>query len=141
MGVLGRPDLFYKTAVYWFEDNASVLAGLIRGASREAELDNGAASLHTVLAALQCRVWFEWIESKANWADGASRELEQHRWTSDAGFQFTRQEVPVWPWAADPEERVAHAKQVCSSLEQRWAGGASLGEGGREVPRDIVVDV
>jgi hypothetical protein len=65
--------------IIWFEDNSVVLAGLVKGTSMNPELDRGAATGHLLLSQIQARVWFEYIETKSKWSDGASRELDKHK--------------------------------------------------------------
>ena len=122
MGLIAAPEMFIGRDVYWFEDNASVLAGVVKGSSREAELDNGLASIHTILASLQTRVWFEWVESKSNWADGSSRLLEADPWVHKHGFSVSRAVVPVWPWEAEPQSRVDEAKRLRASCGRNSGG-------------------
>ena len=57
-----------------------------------------------MLAELQVRLWFEYVETRANWSDGASRELYKHEWTRQ---NFTMKEVTLqeWPWQDLGEER------------------------------------
>ena len=100
--------------MYWFEDNAVVLSGLAKGASHGEELDRGNAAAHLMLAELRARCWFEYIESKSNWADGAGRLLEADPWIHAHHFQVTRGEVPHWPWLAPAEERLTWVKYSCS---------------------------
>ena len=104
-GVLrGRP-------VLWFEDNAAVLAGLVKGSSSTADLDQGVAVIHLLLAALQVRVWFEYVESAANWSDGVSRELEKDPWAQANGFPVAIAEVPLWPWTVEADYRTQRVLQ------------------------------
>ena len=51
-------------------------------------------AIHLVLYALQARVWWDWIESKANWSDGASRQFRQCPWTRKHGFTLIEVEQP-----------------------------------------------
>ena len=105
----------------WFEDNAAVLASVIKGASSEEELDSGMASVHTILAALGTRVWFEWVESQANWSDGASRLLESDTWAPAHNFVLQRTSVPTWPWEAEGPTRAKEARAIACQSEQSWA--------------------
>ena len=83
-----------------------MLAGLARGANRTAELDAGTTTIHLAFAALRCRVWFEYVESDANWSDGPSRELLGNQWLRDKGFSAHTTSIPTWPWLLDPDTRV-----------------------------------
>ena len=60
-------------SLLWFEDNSAVLSGLVKGSSGHPMLDAGTATIHLLLAALEARAWFEYVESDSNWSDGASR--------------------------------------------------------------------
>ena len=46
---------------------------LIRGASREEDVNMMAEITQLVAMDLQCHIWFEWVDSKANPSDGLSR--------------------------------------------------------------------
>ena len=63
-------------SLLWSEDNSAVLSGLVKGSSGHPMLDAGAATIHLLLAALEARALFEYIESDSNWSDGASRLLK-----------------------------------------------------------------
>ncbi len=59
----------------WLIDNSVALACLCKGNSDSAALDMGTAAVHFALAFLRSRIWFEYVESHANWADSVSRLL------------------------------------------------------------------
>ena len=61
-------------------------------------MDRGTAAVHLALARLGCRIWFEYIESKANWSDSASRLLFEDPWCKANGFLLQQFEVPAWVW-------------------------------------------
>ena len=98
---------------YWFEDNSVVLAGLAKGNSNGAALDSGNAAIHLLMAGFRARGWFEYVESKANWSDGASRLLELDDWSLRHGFRMSRGTIPTWPWLAPVEDRLAWVKHTC----------------------------
>ena len=104
--------MFQHRAVLWFEDNAAVLASVIKGCSSEEEMDAGMASIHTLAAAVSTRIWFEWVESKANWADEASRLLLAGPWAAANGFRMARRSVPTWPWEADGAGRASAVREA-----------------------------
>ena len=52
-------------------------------------------------------MWFEYVESESNWSDGASREGLHDPWVKDNGFAMEVCEVPVWPWVAEADQRMA----------------------------------
>ena len=47
----------------WYEDNAVVLSAMVRGKSKPEKLDIASMVAHLALAMLNCRVWFEYVES------------------------------------------------------------------------------
>ena len=99
-------------SLLWFEDNSAVLSGLIKGSSGHPMLDAGAAAIHLLLAALGARAWFEYVESDANWSDGASRLLTKDPWTKANGFAVEIGCVPAWPWLAQGTQRILCVKQM-----------------------------
>ena len=76
--------------------------------------DQGVAVVHLLLAALQVRVWFEYVESAANWSDGVSRELEKDPWAQANGFPVAIAEVPLWPWTVEADYRTQRVLQEVS---------------------------
>ena len=67
---------------------------------------------------LESRIWFEYVESKSNWSDSASRDLEACEFCVEHRFPVLRSTVPEWPWTVPLDELVDKAKDVV--LEQRW---------------------
>ena len=58
----------------WFLDNQAAMNIMIKGSSGQSDLADIAAAAHLTLAKLDCRDFFEWIETDANVADGLSRD-------------------------------------------------------------------
>ena len=116
MGIIEAADLFRNRDIVWYEDNAVVLAGLVKGANGTADLDNGCCCIHLSMALLHARAWWEYIESAANWADGASRLLEKDPFVYKFGFHTRRGSVPSWPWTVAADRRLAVLQQVFSNL-------------------------
>ena len=112
MGLHEAAEFIRGRDLIWFEDNAVVLGGLVKGANHGYDLDSGAAAIQLVLARLHTRPWWEYVESEANWADGASRLLEKDTFLYQQGFQVHRVSVPAWPWVASPDARVDHVKRI-----------------------------
>jgi hypothetical protein len=106
MGLILAADYIRGRDVIWYEDNSAALSSLIKGASGNSELDCGCAVAHLSMALLRARVWFEYIESQANWADGASRLLESDPFLHREQFVTVRTQVPSWPWLTDADQRV-----------------------------------
>ena len=55
-------------------------------------------TLQLLVARMGSRIWFEYIESDSNWADGISRNGVLDQWALEHGFVNKVVEVPVWPW-------------------------------------------
>ena len=72
--IMDFPALFQGADVLWFVDNEAACSTLIRGASREEDVATIAELTQLSLLRLRTRVWFEWVDSKANPSDGLSRE-------------------------------------------------------------------
>ena len=111
LGILEFQDILRGRSLIWFEDNSAVLSGLVKGASGCPLLDAGAASIHLPLAALQARAWFEYVESDANWSDGASRLLLADPWAAAHGFPIVMNTIPTWPWEAQGSSRISCVEQ------------------------------
>ena len=69
------PRMIKARDIVWFIDNSAALASLVKGGSSSSDMDRGAAAVHLALAGSQTRIWFEYIESKSNWSESASRSL------------------------------------------------------------------
>ena len=57
----------------WFIDNVAALMALVRGSSRNPDLNRMAGQIHALRFTHRAWIYFEWVESNANWADGISR--------------------------------------------------------------------
>ena len=79
----------------WFVDNVAALMALVRGRSNEPALDHMALLIHAALFVLHAVIYFEWVESGANWSDGISREGLQDSWHRQNHFSS---EVAVMPY-------------------------------------------
>ena len=93
-GILTFPELFRSCSVVWYVDNVAALMSLVRGRSDTAELDFMSQFVH-----LHCHSYWEWIQSKSNWADGISRGGFRDPWLLAHGFSIHRSSVPVYLWA------------------------------------------
>ena len=109
------PLALHAREIIWYEDNMVALSALTRGASKAPELDIAAMAIHFALGLLRTRIWFEVVESAANWLDEASRLLEDSPWIKEAGFVLREGSVPTWPWEAKMEGLVARVKSVVVS--------------------------
>ena len=84
--VIFEPELRGRQGV-WFIDNVAALMALIKGSSDNADLDSLTGQIHGALFARGIGMYFEWVESKANWSDGISREGLRDEWHRANGFK------------------------------------------------------
>ena len=82
------PEQFRDRDSIWFVDNAAAVSTLIRGAAKPEDIDNIAAAVTFQNAHLNHGVWFEWIDSDSNPADGLSRLGIQDPWTLEQGWDI-----------------------------------------------------
>ena len=71
--------------------------------------------LHLVLAIMRTRVWWEYVESHANWSDRLSRDLDDP-WLRAQGFTITKGVLGTWPWDVDDLSRYKAAVAVVAAL-------------------------
>jgi hypothetical protein len=70
----------------WFIDNVPALMALVKGSSGSHSLDQMAKLVHLACFAIRSVPYFEYIESKANWADEISRVGAQGNWAPRNAF-------------------------------------------------------
>ena len=66
-------DRFRDNDALIFIDNEGALAALIRMGSGEEDAELVAQIVHALATMLNCRVWWDWVDSKSNPADALSR--------------------------------------------------------------------
>ena len=90
------PDLLRGRDVYMFIDNIGALSAIVHGYARRPDCAAMVNSFHTLVRELRCYPWAEWVPSKLNIADWASRP-DRHHW-----LPRTARRVPmVLPHVAD----------------------------------------
>lgn len=75
------PNALRGSDVLWFIDNEAAAAALVRVASSESDILFLVQQAHLAFHSLNMRVWFEWIDTEANPADGLSRDGLDDEWT------------------------------------------------------------
>jgi len=70
----------------WWIDNIAALMAVVRGRSNNSELDQMAGAIHAILYSAKCPMFFEWVHSPDNWADGISRHGTSDEWHRSHGF-------------------------------------------------------
>ena len=83
----------------WYVDNVASLMSLIQGRASSLELDLMAGMVHSILYGLQAYVYFEWVQSKSDWADGVSRHGHADPWAHRHGFQLFIVDCQPFLWS------------------------------------------
>ena len=79
----------------WFIDNVAALMALVKGSSGSHPLDQMAKIIHLACFAIHSVPYFEYVESKANWADEISRVGAQGNWASNNAFSVNECGVAI----------------------------------------------
>ena len=132
---LSRPEQFRNRQVIHFIDNTGALFGMAKGYTRVVDAARMVHVFHSLCAAINAQVWFEFVPSGANLADQPSRgELEllselgstafEARWPDmDASWAsaFTRifDEFGVKPNKAEKRARREVAEAISSDRAKR----------------------
>ena len=96
-----------------FVDNVGMLAQLTRGSSSAEDLAPLVGTIHLLLAQFSIRVWWEYVDSPANVADGLSRFFARDSFSLAQGWTPLRSPLPPWErgWLATR----ATLARVCSA--------------------------
>ena len=71
---LTAPDILRDQDVFWFIDNQSALACLVKTSSKAGDLAELSLLSGLALAAMGARTWYDYVPSALNIADGLSRD-------------------------------------------------------------------
>ena len=88
VALLLMPELLRGPDVIWFVDNEAAVSSLIRGSSKSEDVGHLAAAVHVTCLELGVRIWYEWIDSKSNPADGLSRAGLSDQWTREQSWHL-----------------------------------------------------
>ena len=83
------PELIQGREIVWFVDNEAALSSLIRGTSRAEDVGHIAACTQVAMLECSSSVWYEWVDSDSNPADGLSRDGVHDKWTLEQGWHLT----------------------------------------------------
>ena len=59
--------------VLWYVYNTVVLRSPVKSMPKEVYISRIVEAVHIFMYRLNCRIWFEYVRSSDNWADGVSR--------------------------------------------------------------------
>eukprot|EP00435_Cladocopium_sp_Y103_P037804 s1601_g10.t1 len=100
-----RPDLFRGRRGLWFLDNVAAVMTLVRGRSTNSDLSKLGHLIHLALFVLWAQGYWEYVQSKSNWADDISRLGFDDPWWRNHGFTFCASFLPTilfhLPFVAD----------------------------------------
>ena len=71
--LLAYPEWFRGRAGVWWINNVPALIALVKGKSGADDMDRTTMMIHLLMYTLQCDIYFEYVPSDSNWADGISR--------------------------------------------------------------------
>ena len=75
----------------WFVDNKATVGAILKGTAKPEDIDDMIGAIHAFAANLNCRIWFEWVDSASNSSDGLSRDgllcpfCAENRWKTSDG--------------------------------------------------------
>ena len=82
------------TDTIFFVDNEAACAAMIRGTSGEPDVSAIVNACQWLLFQVECRPWFEWVDSSSNCSDGLSRDGLTDKWTIEQNWQLQAGMVP-----------------------------------------------
>ena len=85
------------SGTFCFIENLALLSALRKGSGTVADFGCLVHSLHLQLAGLQCRAWYEHVDSNANVADGGSRVGPSCPEAKRLGIDLIKVPLPHWP--------------------------------------------
>ena len=88
----------------WFLDNSSALYAFAKGVSGNRFLEHTTQLFHLLSFFDKADIWFEFVPSEQNWAEGISRDLELDLWARQHGFDTRSVHIPADYWSTELEE-------------------------------------
>ena len=110
-GLLQRDVLF-------FVDNSVSLFSCVKGTSNEAHVARSAQLAALVNFTTASRTWFEFVDSKSNWADGISRLLAHDKFCLKHQIPVSQVYIEPYWWQAPVHDVYEVIQQFFG--EQRW---------------------
>ena len=81
-------DLLTGKDVIFFIDNEAAASAMIKGDSRLPVVGTMAMCVQLLLIRYKIAIWFEWVDSNSNLADGLSRDGAEDSWTLDQHWEL-----------------------------------------------------
>ena len=98
MAFLYFPQVFSDASSINFVDHMGVIHVIVNGASSQVDLGAMALGLHRRLAQLRTSVWWEYVPSPSNIADGGSRVGITCPMAAEVGIKLRLVPCRVWPY-------------------------------------------
>ena len=86
--MLHLAPILRKSHGLWLIDNIAALMALVAGYSDHTSLDLMAQFVQIAMFAVKACLYFEYVQTKANWSDEISRKGLMGHGASDEGFQL-----------------------------------------------------
>ena len=96
--LVARPEAFRHRRGLWLIDNIAALMCLVRGRSESTDLERISSLIHVASFSLQTWLWWEYIQSKSNWADSISRLGLRDPWYRANSFTVSVVSFPIILW-------------------------------------------
>ena len=96
--LVARPEAFRNRRGLWLIDNIAALMCLVRGRSESTDLERISSLIHLASFSLQTWLWWEYIQSKSNWADSISRLGLSDPWYRANSFTVSVVSFPIILW-------------------------------------------
>ena len=93
------PKELTKQSSIAFVDNMGVIHTIVNGASSEPDIGAVTQALHRRMSELGCVVWWEYVPSASNIADGGSRDGVTCKLSEAANITLKQVRLPVFPAA------------------------------------------
>ena len=107
-------DLARGRRVLYFLDNASSLHAYARGASKSMPVARCVQIAYILAGELHSQPWFEFVDSTANWSDGASRLLFADPFCKKHRFRLRRSSVPARWWCCTTQDLNVLLRAACT---------------------------
>jgi len=91
-------DLAQGREVIFFIDNSVALYGMVRGCSNEKSVARCSAVVGFMSHAWKVHPWFEFVDSKSNWSDSISRNLDECAFCAKHSIPIREVHVGVGWW-------------------------------------------
>ena len=101
LAILFNVRMIRESHLLVFGDNMGVLSAVVKGRSAVLDMNALLGGLHLLLLHTNCTPWWEYVDSRANPADGGTRIGLTCPIAAALGFQLQERCFPTWPESAE----------------------------------------